>query len=82
MEISLKDKIVLLTGGSRGIGAEIARQLGQSGATVALHYGRSAKPAQLIVDQIGADSRAFQADLNDQLGRLRRTPIMKRDCCS
>lgn len=65
MEISLKDKIVLLTGGSRGIGAEIARQLGQSGATVALHFGRSAKPAQMIIDQIGGSSKAFQADLSD-----------------
>lgn len=62
MEISLKDKIVLLTGASRGIGAAIAQQLGDAGATLALHYGRSRRETEKLAAQIGGETRAFQAD--------------------
>ncbi len=65
MEISLKDKIVLLTGASKGIGAAIAMQLGNAGATLALHYGRSRREIEKIRTQIGGASKSFQADLQD-----------------
>ena len=65
MEISLKDKIVLLTGASKGIGAAIAKQLGKAGATLALHYGRSRREIDKISAQIKGDSKSFQADLED-----------------
>lgn len=65
MEILLKDKIVLLTGASRGIGAAIARSLGEAQATVALHYGRSQSAASQLAVSLGRGSRAFQADLAD-----------------
>ncbi|MEM6344721.1 MAG: SDR family oxidoreductase [Bacteroidota bacterium] len=65
MEISLKDKIILLTGASQGIGAAIALQLGNAGATLALHYGRSRREIEKIRAQIGGNSKNFQADLQD-----------------
>ena len=43
MNISLKDKVVLVTGASQGIGAAIAIALGKSGATVAIQYNRNEK---------------------------------------
>jgi 3-oxoacyl-[acyl-carrier protein] reductase len=67
MEILLKDKIILLTGASRGIGMSIAQALGECQATVALHYGQNREPAAKLAQAIGHGSRAFQADLNDSL---------------
>jgi len=63
MHINLHGQIVLVTGASRGIGAAIARALGEAGATVALHYRRSAEATTTLADQIGAYSQSFQADL-------------------
>lgn len=65
MTISLAGKIILLTGASRGIGAAIARALGTTGATVALHYGNSRDAAEQLAEAIGNDSRAFGADLRE-----------------
>jgi len=53
----------LVTGGSRGIGAAISKQLGESGATVAVHFRKNEKEAQEIAQKIGNGSRVFQADL-------------------
>ncbi len=65
MTISLAGKIILLTGASRGIGAAIARALGATGATVALHYGNSRDAAEQLAEAIGNDSRVFGADLRE-----------------
>lgn len=66
MHIDLTDQTILVTGASRGIGAEIARQLHASGAHVALHYGRSEDEARALADELG-DGRVtlFRADLAD-----------------
>jgi len=63
MHIDLTDNIILVTGASRGIGREIARQLAASGASVAVHYGRSSAEAEALCAEIGNGSKAFQADL-------------------
>jgi len=63
LNIDLSGKTILVTGASRGIGAAIARRLGQSGATVAVHYGRAREPAEAIAREIGNGARAFGADL-------------------
>lgn len=65
MHIDLSGQTILVTGASSGIGAEIALQLGRSGATVAVHYSRSKEAAEAICTQIGHSARAFQADLGD-----------------
>ncbi|MGW0515710.1 SDR family NAD(P)-dependent oxidoreductase [Crossiella sp. NPDC003009] len=61
----LSGKVALVTGGSRGIGAEIARTLAANGAAVGLTYRGSADQAQAIEKEIRADggrALAIQAD--------------------
>jgi len=60
----LGGKTVVVTGGSRGIGAAIARAVGGQGARVLLHYGRSEVAAEALRTEIGAARcRLVQADL-------------------
>ncbi len=62
----LTGKVALVTGGSRGIGAAIARRLADAGAAVALTYVQAAEQAREVAKQIEADGgRAviIQADL-------------------
>ena len=64
----LAGKVALVTGGSRGIGAAIARRLAQEGATVALTYVSAADKAQAVAKQIDADGGrvlVIQADNAD-----------------
>ncbi len=62
--IDLEGKTVLVTGGSRGIGAAIVRAVAEAGGTVILHYGRSEAAASEAQDAIGAERcRLIQADL-------------------
>jgi 3-oxoacyl-[acyl-carrier protein] reductase len=53
--IELNQKVVLVTGGSRGIGAYIVRTLAQAGAQVVLHYSASGTQAEQIVADLGTD---------------------------
>jgi 3-oxoacyl-[acyl-carrier protein] reductase len=65
---SIQGKSALVLGGSRGIGAAIARRLAAGGASVAVTYVQGAAPAQALVDEIGkAGGRAIaiQADSAD-----------------
>ena len=64
----LKDKVALVTGGSRGIGAAVARRLALEGAAVAITYAESADSADAVVAAIEADrgrAMAIQADSGD-----------------
>jgi NAD(P)-dependent dehydrogenase (short-subunit alcohol dehydrogenase family) len=64
----LTGKAALVTGGSRGIGAAIARGLARAGASVAVTYLRSADKAQAVVADIeaaGGRARAIAADSAD-----------------
>jgi 3-oxoacyl-[acyl-carrier protein] reductase len=65
---SLAGRVVLVTGSSRGIGAEIAVKAASEGATVAVHYLRSLDKASKTLDRVrqaGADGEAFRADVTD-----------------
>ncbi|RDE06865.1 SDR family NAD(P)-dependent oxidoreductase [Sphingomonas aracearum] len=63
--MSLKGKKAIVTGGSRGIGAAIARQLAAEGADVAITYAGNREGAEVTVaaiEKAGARGFAFQAD--------------------
>jgi len=51
----LNGKTVLVTGGSRGIGAAAVRAVAAAGATVILHYGKSRAAAESIQAEIGRE---------------------------
>jgi 3-oxoacyl-[acyl-carrier protein] reductase len=64
----LSNKIALVTGGSRGIGAGIAKRLAADGASVAITYTKGAEAAASVVKEIeraGGRAIAIQADATD-----------------
>ncbi len=63
--IDLKDKNILLTGASQGIGKEVAKYLMQMGARVAIHYNTSKASAEtLLANGNTTNSKLFKADLD------------------
>ncbi len=55
---------ILITGGARRIGAEIARAFGQNGWHVAIHYGRSREEAEMLAASLPS-AEAIGCDLDD-----------------
>jgi 3-oxoacyl-[acyl-carrier protein] reductase len=65
---ALAGRVVLVTGSSRGIGAEIAARAAEEGARIAVHYQRSSDAAEATLARIrglGAETDAFAADVAD-----------------
>ena len=62
----LTDQVAIVTGASKGIGAEIAKQLAAEGANVVVNYASSKEGADRVVDEIakrGGKAIAVQADV-------------------
>ncbi|EDM38025.1 short-chain dehydrogenase/reductase SDR [Pedobacter sp. BAL39] len=80
MTLKLKDKVAIVTGASKGIGAGIARAYGLAGASVIVNYAKDETSATKIVDDIvalGGKAIVVQADVSKpaDVGRLFHTAI-------
>ncbi len=68
---NLKDKKILITGGSRGIGAGIAQELAARGASVAITYASREDAAKSVLESLprvaGASHLAVQLNLSDEI---------------
>jgi 3-oxoacyl-[acyl-carrier protein] reductase len=65
---ALADRVVLITGSSRGIGAEVAVKAAAEGAIVAVHYRESREGAERTLDRVrkaGGSGDSFTADIGD-----------------
>lgn len=72
---TLDQKVILITGSSRGIGAAIAVKMADAGAKVIVNYAGSKEAAEEVVSQIkeaGGDAIALQADVSksDEVKRM------------
>jgi len=67
-DLSLKDRVAVVTGGSRGIGRAIALEFAARGAAIVVNYHKSPEAADEVVKQIvdaGGKAAAFHADVSD-----------------
>ena len=66
--MSLKGKIAVVTGASRGIGTAIALRLAKNGASVVVNYQKNAEAAAAVVREIGGEAFTLQGDVGSVAG--------------
>lgn len=70
MDIGLKDKVAIVTGASRGIGAAIAVSLAEAGAKVVINYMKRKDKAEEVLAKVkeqGSDGFVFRADVTNKV---------------
>ncbi|HSI73481.1 MAG TPA: SDR family NAD(P)-dependent oxidoreductase [Fimbriimonas sp.] len=70
MERLLEGKVVIVTGGARGIGAQTCEVMAEHGARVVINYSSSTEKARAVLDKVqamGAEAMLAQADVRDQV---------------
>jgi 3-oxoacyl-[acyl-carrier protein] reductase len=78
-EVSLQDKVAVVTGGSNGIGAASVRALAQAGARVVVGYNKGRERAEKLIGELpGSGHRAIQLQMEDS-GTLRDAAAQVRD---
>lgn len=82
MHVDIREKVVLITGASRGIGARIAYELAKEGAYVIINYNKNREKAESLLAQISAfneNCMCLKADVtNQEEVRQMRKQILKR----
>lgn len=66
MDLGLKNKTVLITGASGGIGSDIARKFAYEGAELILHAGQNRQSAQKLSEELSTKSLVVQADVGNE----------------
>ncbi|MEN5113163.1 3-oxoacyl-ACP reductase [Brevundimonas sp. NPDC055814] len=66
--MEIRDQIVLITGGARGVGAAAARAFAGQGARVAINWRSSGEQAEALATELGERALAVQADVTDRAG--------------
>ncbi|RME85655.1 MAG: 3-oxoacyl-[acyl-carrier-protein] reductase [Caldilineae bacterium] len=82
MMTTLADKVALVTGASRGIGAAIARHMAAAGATVVVNYHSNQEAAEQVVADItsqGGNAVAMQCDVSDFKASEQMIKQIKKD---
>jgi 3-oxoacyl-[acyl-carrier protein] reductase len=80
--LAFAGRVALVTGGSGGIGAELSRRLGATGAALAVHYAAGEDAARRVVGELESEGRraaAFGADLRDPSAPERLVDAVERE---
>ena len=80
--LAFNNRVALVTGGSTGIGAATAVQLGSSGVKVAINYNKSAKEAEEVARKVktaGGNGLLLQADVSkvDEVNRMVKRTVQE-----
>ncbi|MBN2101791.1 MAG: 3-oxoacyl-ACP reductase FabG [Candidatus Aenigmarchaeota archaeon] len=64
MDLGISGKIVLVTGGGRGIGKAVSETFSNLGATVIINYNKNKEPAESLTKKLGNGSLCIKADVS------------------
>ena len=80
MDLGLKDKVALVTGGSRGIGKAICLALAAEGARVGVNYRRDREGAEAVAREIGGNAVLLPGDVGREEDVLAMVDRIEKEC--